>query len=202
MNPDDGREPMRAMNNGSTCPAWLASLRENNDEAWRLIDRTFGGLIRNQMQSFELQPADRDEVVSDVLAKLLVGLPTYDRTKGRFRDWLATLTRHAAIDHYRRSRRQPWYVDEERLRGLCERVGDGGVAALENLDDVVNKLLAEVKRRHLATDKMIQVYLLVHRENMPVAAAAAQTGLSEKSVEVYASRVKGSLQEVAREMFD
>ena len=52
-----------------------------------------------------------DEVSAAIWAKLFQGLPSYDPGKGRFRAWLGTVVRNAALSHYRHVGRHPDHQD-------------------------------------------------------------------------------------------
>ena len=90
----------------------IAELRDGNDAAeWaRFVElytaplHHFVRLVgRGQTPSGGLSPSEIDDVVQDIFVKLVEVLRTerIDRTKGRFRDYLAAMTRRLLIDRYR-----------------------------------------------------------------------------------------------------
>ena len=60
----------------------------------------YGDLIRGFAVRRGLQPADCDDVVQEVMARLTRSLPEfeYDRAKGRFRGYLKTTVLHCVVD--------------------------------------------------------------------------------------------------------
>ncbi len=64
---------------------------------WREFVDRYGELIRAFARREDLQPADCDDVVQEVLLALTRTMPgfTYDRARGKFRSYLKTVTLHA-----------------------------------------------------------------------------------------------------------
>lgn len=73
---------------------------DQNGEAWREFIIRYGDLIRGFAVRRGLQPADCDDVVQEVMARLTRSLPgfEYDRAKGRFRGYLKTTVLHCVVD--------------------------------------------------------------------------------------------------------
>ena len=90
----------------------IAELRDSNDAVeWeKFVElytpplQHFVRLVgRGQAPSGGLSPSEIDDVVQEIFVKLVEVLRTerIDRTKGRFRDYLAAMTRRLLIDRYR-----------------------------------------------------------------------------------------------------
>src|SRR5207247_139363 len=73
--------------------------RDGDREAswWEFVGR-YGPLIYQTAARQGLQEADVEDVTQVVLGKLYQNLASYDRSRGRFRDWLRQVARHAARD--------------------------------------------------------------------------------------------------------
>jgi len=81
----------------STHPSLLVRLRDAQDaEAWRLFVATYAPLVYGACRREHLQDADAADVAQDVMVQVARTMRTfeYDRGRGRFRDWLWTVTRH------------------------------------------------------------------------------------------------------------
>ena len=80
--------------------------RRGDDRAWREFDAAYGDLILRFCRRRGLQVADAEDVRQDVLSKLSRALPRfeYDRTKGRFRDYLGRVVRNAIHSYLSRRR--------------------------------------------------------------------------------------------------
>ena len=75
----------------------------SGDVAWEEFHAQYGELVRAVARRRGLQPADCDDVLQEVLAKLTGTMPgfTYDPARGRFRGFLKTLVVHAIADRFR-----------------------------------------------------------------------------------------------------
>jgi RNA polymerase sigma factor (sigma-70 family) len=89
----------------------LAALQQdpNDAEAWRKIVARYGRRIFGWARGRGLQPPDCEDVTQQVLVRLSGVLRTfkYDSKKGRFRDYLRTITQNAVVDFLRRNGRRP-----------------------------------------------------------------------------------------------
>ncbi|HRP64042.1 MAG TPA: sigma-70 family RNA polymerase sigma factor [Phycisphaerales bacterium] len=87
----------------------LARLGEGADPlAWAEFCHRYGELIRNFARSRNLQPADCDDVLQDVLMALTRSMPgfEYDPSRGKFRSYLKTVTLHAIFARSRQNHGQ------------------------------------------------------------------------------------------------
>lgn len=101
------------MTEPSTHESLLARLAEGEDEfAWHEFHDRYGPLIRGYAARRGLQPADRDDLIQDVLLALSKSLPKfrYDPARGRLRAYLATITRRA---FFKRTRQKPGVALQE-----------------------------------------------------------------------------------------
>ncbi|HVS35821.1 MAG TPA: sigma-70 family RNA polymerase sigma factor [Gemmataceae bacterium] len=98
-----------------TPPSLLDGLALGRQEAWQRLVHLYAPVLHHWARRRHwLQPADADDVVSEVFVALVKELPHFRKDpKKRFRDWLATILRNKSIDYYRR-----WLASRR-------RVGDG-----------------------------------------------------------------------------
>lgn len=95
----------------------LARLDGKSDsQAWRDFCDRYGELIRRFALRQNLQPADCDDVLQEVLITLTRSLPEfqYDPAKGRFRAYLKTVVLRAVFKRFRQKRGEGPLVDIER----------------------------------------------------------------------------------------
>lgn len=90
----------------------IAELAEGDDQAeWTAFVELYTMPVRNFIRSVNrgLSPSDVEDAVQEVFIRLVEVLREgrIDRTKGRFRAYLATLTRRILIDRYRESLSRP-----------------------------------------------------------------------------------------------
>ncbi len=91
----------------TTHASLLARLTDPGDQsAWNVFCDRYGELIRNFARRRDLQSADADDVVQEVLLSLARAMPgfSYDSNKGKFRSYLKTATLRAIFrkNHQRR----------------------------------------------------------------------------------------------------
>ena len=94
----------------------LARLSDEPDpSAWRDFCERYGELIRRFALRQNLQPADCDDVLQDVLMALTQSLPgfRYDPQIGRFRSYLKTIVLRAVFKRFRQKRGEGPVVDIE-----------------------------------------------------------------------------------------
>jgi RNA polymerase sigma factor (sigma-70 family) len=91
MTTPESEEPTNA-----TRPSLLLRLRNSRDsEAWRTFVETYTPLVYAYCRRRGLQASDVADVTQEVMAQVLRSIPdfTYQPQRGRFRDWLGTITR-------------------------------------------------------------------------------------------------------------
>lgn len=92
----------------STNKSLLARLRKRNDaEPWSLFVDLYTPLVYRYARRRGLQDADASDVAQKVIARVYRVLHKfeYDPERGRFRDWLGTITNREVISHHRREAR-------------------------------------------------------------------------------------------------
>ena len=145
----------------------IAELAEGDDQAeWTAFVELYTMPVRNFIRSVNqgLSPSDVEDAVQEIFIRLVNVLrkEKIDRKKGKFRDYLAVLTRRLLIDRYRAALSRP---------GLPSATGtDPGTHILHSTPDP--GLLADLRWR------------------MSVHAAAVEhvltkTAISEQSAQIY-----------------
>ncbi len=111
------------MHGQTTHISLLQRLSNGQDaDAWREFHERYGELIAGFARRRQLQPADCDDVVQEVLLSLTRTMPgfRYDPAKGKFRSYLKTITLHAV---FKRKLQRHGEVDlqhvEQATRAAC-----------------------------------------------------------------------------------
>ena len=77
----------------------LQQMREGNEQSWFAFREFYKPLIARGGKDYHLRPLEIDALVQDVVIACYQEhvLDNYDRTKGRFRDYLRTITKRIAL---------------------------------------------------------------------------------------------------------
>jgi len=92
----------------STTDDWVAEIdaaRQGDDEAFRSLYREVHPNLLRYLRA--LVGADAEDVASEAWLHIIRDLHTFQGDGAGFRAWAATVARHRAMDHLRRSRSRP-----------------------------------------------------------------------------------------------
>jgi RNA polymerase sigma factor (sigma-70 family) len=105
-----------------TRPSLLLRIRDVGDaDAWRTFVTIYAPLVYQYARRRGLQDADAADVTQDVLGEVARAIRSfeYQPARGRFRDWLLTITRRQfARFHERRARKPEKALDEQELETI------------------------------------------------------------------------------------
>jgi RNA polymerase sigma factor (sigma-70 family) len=111
-----GQEP-----SSETRPSLLLRIRDAEDvQAWQTFVDIYGPLIYGFSKSKGLQDEDASDVSQQVLLAVHGYIDTYDSAKGRFRDWLGTITRNEIGRVGKKLARRPKSADNSNVRNAIE----------------------------------------------------------------------------------
>jgi RNA polymerase sigma-70 factor, ECF subfamily len=172
----------------------IARVRDRTDgESWREFYQFYHPLLTRYLRRLGLKEDIANDVIQDVFVRLLQALPKFDldSTRGRFRSYLWKLTYAGLVDEARRMKarkqaEEQWVkrfliADEAESRKLHEELNE------INYREIINRALPRVRAVTSAKAWTCFEQRLVH--DRPGTAIAAELGISDKVVFVYASRV-------------
>jgi len=92
----------------STSRSLIVRLKHNEGDAWNRMVSLYAPLVYHWCQKLDVSPDDAQDVVQEVFKSVAQRIEDFrkDRPQDTFRGWLRVITRHKAIDHYRRSSKQ------------------------------------------------------------------------------------------------
>jgi RNA polymerase sigma-70 factor (ECF subfamily) len=173
----------------------LQNVRDLGDcQAWAEFLLQYEGFLLRFVRRLGIRSDDAPDVVQDVMLKLVKAVPnfTYDRAKGRFRDYLRQVTRSAIAD---------WVNDNYTRREIA--VGSEILAALEDRPKTEsrwqecfdNSTLEVVHARVREKSNPIpwDCYVRHAVKRQPAEDVAKLLNLSTNQVYVYASRIKAKV---------
>lgn len=172
-----------------TRPSLLVRIRDARDAAaWSEFLEIYAPLVYRYAIRRGLQDSDAADVTQDVLAQVARSARgfEYRPERGRFRDWLGTITRSKIANHYRTTRRDPRAIGGDQ-NGAAEAVAadpDWTVA----FDARVFRAALDRARPHFepATWRSFE---LVWLEDRPASEVARTLALPIDAVYVAKSRV-------------
>src|ERR1700712_5349448 len=84
----------------------LARAQRGDAEAFRLLYRDLPPRLRRYLPGLA-GPQDAEDIASETWLQITRALATFSGSYDGFRGWAATIARHPALDHRRRSQRRP-----------------------------------------------------------------------------------------------
>jgi RNA polymerase sigma-70 factor (ECF subfamily) len=175
--------------------------------AWREFVALYQPLLRAYVLKTGLAGPDADDVVQEVLARLVTALPGFerDRDRGRFRTWLWAVTRNALADAARRRRRRDRaeraFADDDRIEapGVDDREPEADWVTMHRRRVLEFAKARVCARSHPRTWACFEEHVLRGR---PSGEVAAELGVSANAVEVNSSRVLTRLRHYCRDYLE
>jgi RNA polymerase sigma-70 factor (ECF subfamily) len=180
----------------------LRRLRDPADaDGWRQFVALYQPLLQAYVRHRGLSGPEAEDVVQDVLARLLRTLPEFElnRRRGRFRTWLWRLTHNILADRARRRRRQA-RAEAARAEPEAREPSEGEEPEADwralHRRHVLEFAKARVRARcRPRTWACFEGYVLRGR---PAAEVAAELGVTPNVVAVNSSRVLTRLRDYCR----
>lgn len=177
----------------------LSRLREwNNGPEWREFFDTYWRLIFNFGRKSGLNEPDAQDLVQDVMLSVAKKLPgfTYDRSKGRFRNWLLLVVRSRLADHWRKVLPKQQRTVSSDAEDLPETPVEPEIAQrweeewrTHLLDAAFTRLRRRVPSRHF------MMFEMAARQGLPLGQVAGSLGISIAHAYVIRHRLNKMLRE-------
>ncbi len=177
----------------ATRPSLLLRIRDASDSAsWSDFVEVYGPIIRAYALRRGLQEADARDIEQDVLAQVARSIASFEYTpeRGRFRDWLGTITRRR-IGRF-------WRAQADTVRGAGGDSVDGRIVSIEAPGDDPEWTAAfHARVLETALDRVRpsfepatwEAFVLVWAEERPAVEVAKSLGLAIDSVYAAKSRI-------------
>ncbi|MEN9361874.1 MAG: hypothetical protein RL095_3409 [Verrucomicrobiota bacterium] len=172
----------------------LRRLKDPSDESsWDDFRRTYAPYVTMLLRRMRLGPEDCEDLLQELMLICWRQLPqmNYDPEKGRFRGWLAVVTRNEALRWLKKQQRLAAGGNDE-----IERLGCDDVAFEQLADEEWRRFISQRAWDNIAphfSPAVLQLFQAVAAGEDPES-AAARFGLARASVYVYKKRVLNSLQ--------
>ena len=111
-----------AVPSGDTRSSLLIRLRGNDDNAWAEFFRIYAPAVFRYALRRGLQTSDAEDMAQEVMIEIARGIKnfTYQPDKGRFRDWLGTITWRRISRHLNCPKSRSPDSDESEISGLMD----------------------------------------------------------------------------------
>jgi len=185
----------------STSIGLLTRARGGDGDAWYRVVALYGPHILKWCSKTPLRSSDAPDVCQEVLRKVLVALPDFQRKRrGSFRNWLRRITHRAVYDLLRVRNAEPltFLHDDVILSAVEQSIersssGETSAAASNGLIEQTRRVWAEMRADF--EEQTLEAYTLTAVEGFPAKEVAEMLGMSVDAVYKARSRVSKRLRE-------
>ena len=186
----------------------LDRLRQSPEDAdWSRLVEAYSPLLRAWLVRSEVQAADADDLVQEVLLVVHRELPEFQHNQrpGAFRNWLRQILVHRLRNFWRSRGRLIAVGNDGRLEQQLRQLADDG-SHLSQLWDrehnlaVARKLLELIESRFTETTRLVFRRLVLDEADADT--VASETGLSLNAIFTAKSRVLRELRRLGRGLVD
>lgn len=175
--------------------------------AWDEFVEIYAPLLYRVGRKHDLQPADTDDFVQEVLGSVCGSVEDWlNRSdRGGFRAWLFRIARNQAIDFLTRRKHKAWGTGGAGAAKMLEEVADP-------IEDVSSDFDIEYRRevfrwasrqvREAVTETTWMAFWLTSVENRSISDVAEELGVTAGSVYISRSRVMKRLREMVQQFED
>jgi len=193
---------------GSTSKSLLERLRSGpDDEAWGRLVFLYTPLIRVWLKRAGLQASDVEEVTQEVMLKLMRELPKfgYNRSRGKFRNWLRAIVRNRLTAFFRRKKAIPIGTggDDSAVGNLLDQLADPESELSQRFDEDHERVIADRVMKLVEPEvesKTWQAFRLVSIDGKDPAEVAKELAMTVNNVYQVKRRVLRRLREVREEL--
>ena len=147
----------RYFNNEATRSSVLRAVANTeNEAAWQRLFDLYAGFIFSIARSKGLKPEDADDIVQVVFTDLTRNLPTfqYDRSKGKFRSYLAGLVHWRVTDRLKAGKRDMELMASFEEESKATAAGDTAFEEREwqaaAMEEALRRIKPDVRPEHYA----------------------------------------------------
>ena len=181
----------------TTRKSLLEAIRSGDEIRWQEFYETYRPLIVVRGRDYHFNVAEINELVQAVMLRFFNRSQTflYDRTKGRFRDYLGKMIYHCAIDIIRRRPRNQIACEEE---AITEPAPDNDRWREEWRQHIMTQALSQLK--HQLEEVTYQAFELYALKGEPPRKVAEFLKISVNMVYVAKSRAITKLRESVKQL--
>lgn len=186
----------------------LDRLRMSSDDAdWSRLVEVYSPLLRAWLLRYDVQAADADDLVQEVLLVVHRELPSFQHNQrpGAFRSWLRRIVVYRLRNFWRARGRLIAAGNDSQLEEQLRQLEDDGSHLSQHWDRehnlaVARKLLEMIESRF--TESTRQVFCRLVLDGADADTVAAETGLSLNAIFTAKSRVLRELRRLGQGLLD
>ena len=186
----------------------LDRLRQSPEDAdWSRLIEAYSPLLRAWLMRAEVQAADADDLVQEVLLVVHRELPKFEHNqrRGAFRTWLRQIVVHRLRNFWRSRGRLIAAGNDSQLEEQLKQLEDDGSQLSQRWDRehnlaVARKLLELIESRFTESTRLVFRRLVV--DGADADTVAAETGLSLNAIFTAKSRVLRELRRLGQGLLD
>ena len=186
----------------------LDRLRQSpENEDWSRLIEAYSPLLRAWLMRAEVQSADADDLVQEVLLVVHRELPKFEHNqrRGAFRNWLRQIVVHRLRNFWRSHGRLIAAGNDSQLEEQLKQLEDDGSQLSQRWDRehnlaVARKLLELIESRFTESTRLVFRRLVV--DGADADTVAAETGLSLNAIFTAKSRVLRELRRLGQGLLD
>ena len=186
----------------------LDRLRQSpENEDWSRLIEVYSPLLRAWLMRAEVQSADADDLVQEVLLVVHRELPKFEHNqrRGAFRNWLRQIVVHRLRNFWRSRGRLIVAGNDSQLEEHLKQLEDDGSQLSQRWDRehnlaVARKLLELIESRFTESTRLVFRRLVV--DGADADTVAAETGLSLNAIFTAKSRVLRELRRLGQGLLD
>ena len=186
----------------------LDRLRQSPEDAdWSRLIEAYSPLLRAWLMRAEVQAADADDLVQEVLLVVHRELPKFEHNqrRGAFRTWLRQIVVHRLRNFWRARGRLIAAGNDSQLEEQLKQLEDDGSQLSQRWDRehnlaIARKLLELIESRFTESTRLVFRRLVV--DGADADTVAAETGLSLNAIFTAKSRVLRELRRLGQGLLD
>ena len=186
----------------------LDRLRQSPEDAdWSRLIEAYSPLLRAWLMRAEVQAADADDLVQEVLLVVHRELPKFEHNqrRGAFRNWLRQIVVHRLRNFWRSRGRLIAVGNDSQLEEQLKQLEDDGSQLSQRWDRehnlaIARKLLELIESRFTESTRLIFRRLVV--DGADADTVASETGLSLNAIFTAKSRVLRELRRLGAGLVD
>ena len=186
----------------------LDRLRQSPEDAdWSRLIEAYSPLLRAWLMRSEVQAADADDLVQEVLLVVHRELPKFEHNqrRGAFRNWLRQIVVHRLRNFWRSRGRLIAVGNDSQLEEQLKQLEDDGSQLSQRWDRehnlaIARKLLELIESRFTESTRLIFRRLVV--DGADADTVASETGLSLNAIFTAKSRVLRELRRLGAGLVD